>query len=188
MAKNSAQPSRKPNRLDYFNYSSQGAYFVTVCSYLRVPVLFTVADNGVTLLPAGAILEKVLRSLPDRFEGLRLDHRVLMPNHWHAVFFLPAGAAFDLPAVMQACKSIATLECIRAVKAGEMPAFDRKVFQRGYFEHVVRDEEGLQRIRQYIIDNPAQWELDRENPKRSGLSSFYKWLDAQYPPTEHLGA
>jgi putative transposase len=50
------------------------------------------------------------------------------------------------------------------------------VWQRNYYEHVIRDEPSLNRIREFIINNPLSWELDRENPERTGEDGFYKWI------------
>jgi hypothetical protein len=52
------------------------------------------------------------------------------------------------------------------------------VFQPGFYEHVIRHEKALERVREYIVNNPLQWELDRENPARSGESEFYRWMEA----------
>ena len=66
--------------------------------------------------------------------------------------------------VVGAYKSLTTVEYTRGVKTLNWPPFEKRLWQRNYYEHIVRNEESLNRIRQYIIDNPARWEFDRENP------------------------
>ena len=68
--------------------------------------------------------------------------------------------------VIGAYKSLTTVEYIRGARSMNWPRFHKRLWQRNYFEHVVRDSESLERIRQYILDNPAQWSLDPENPNR----------------------
>lgn len=172
--------------MSYFDYSSAGAYFVTICCFNRQPILGRIQSNECLLSVVGKLCKAELDKLDDRFQGLKTLESVIMPNHMHAVFLLPAKAEFSLPQVIQAFKSLSTMSCISAVKAGLVPAFDKKILQRGYYEHVVRDEEGLYRIRQYIQDNPAQWSLDRENDERAGENDFYRWLDTHYPPVIRL--
>lgn len=69
-----------------------------------------------------------------------------------------------------------TSEYIRGVKKFGWPAFRGRLWQRNYYEHVIRDEDSLNRIRQYITENPLRWHLDRENPQRAGDDEFDKWL------------
>lgn len=71
----------------------------------------------------------------------------------------------SIPAISQWFKTITTNEYIRGVKENLFPPFDRKLWQQNYYDHIIRDEQSLQRIREYIINNPAQWEEDQNNPK-----------------------
>lgn len=78
---------------------------------------------------------------------------------------------------MQWFKTMATNEYIRGVRNFGWEPFPGKLWQRNYFEHIVRREESLNRIRDYIRDNPLRWHLDRENPERTGEDEFDLWLD-----------
>src|SRR5947207_406720 len=82
-----------------------------------------------------------------------------------------------LGGMMQWFKTMATNEYIRGVRNLGWPPFPGRLFQRNYYEHIVRREESLERIRQYIHDNPVRWHLDRENPERTGEDDFDRWLD-----------
>jgi putative transposase len=112
-----------------------------------------------------------------------------MPNHVHGIVVLPdtepdVGAtpvvardrevrratrtlAPTLGRVVGAFKSAATVEYIRGVKTRGWPKFRQRLWQRNYYEHVIRNETSLNRIRRYIDENPARWALDDENPDRT---------------------
>lgn len=79
--------------------------------------------------------------------------------------------------MIQWFKTMSTNEYIRGVRNSDWLPFPGKLWQRNYYEHIVRDEESLNRIREYIRDNPIRWHLDRENPKRIGDDEFDLWLD-----------
>ncbi len=70
----------------------------------------------------------------------------------------------SVDAIVQWFKTMTTNEYIRGVKKGIFPPFDRKLWQRNYYEHIIRNDKSLQRIRDYIINNPAKWEQDRNHP------------------------
>ena len=138
---------------------------------------------------AGRVVEFVWGELPVRFDRVELDEFVVMPNHIHCIFVLCRRGEpcvrpmFDQPAkqgehkvrpygtlpntvgrIVQAFKSLATHEYINGVKQHGWPPFPGKLWQRNYYEHVIRNENELNRIREYIINNPKKWEFDRDNP------------------------
>jgi putative transposase len=99
-----------------------------------------------------------------------MDAFVVMPNHVHGVIALPDAAngatvqaAPALGTVVATFKSTTTVHYIRGVKTRAWPAFRQRLWQRNYYEHVVRDEKALDRIRRYIDENPARWAFDDEN-------------------------
>lgn len=110
----------------------------------------------------GSLAQSVWTQLMERFPGVLLDAYVLMPNHLHGIIFLsPRQFSDDKPLtlgeIVRAFKAVTT----RNVRQNGRPDF---AWQRNYFEHVVRDEQDLFRIRQYIANNPASWADDAENP------------------------
>jgi REP element-mobilizing transposase RayT len=196
---------RGPLRLPVYDYCQPGGYFVTLCSYERAQVFGTIRDGQVALSEAGQVAARVWRSLPEWFPHVTLDCYVVMPNHVHGVLLLLPKAgmsvvqggnrakhgfapttdarqaakgtqAKSLSALIQAYKSSVTRECNRLLGG------NRLIWQRGCFDHVIRDEQGLQRIREYVSWNPSQWSLDRENQSRTGLNPFYHWLEEYSGP------
>jgi REP element-mobilizing transposase RayT len=128
---------------------------------------------------AGELAAMLWNEMPVRFPAIELDAFVIMPNHLHGIIVLPDRAIVGAPLVgarsdgstaigdiVGAYKSIFTVEYIQGVKDCRWPAFDRRVWQRNYYEHVIRDETDLARIRCYIDENPLRWEFDDENPRR----------------------
>ncbi len=104
-------------------------------------------------------------SLPTRFPGVALDEFVIMPNHFHGIIILEPprrGAARRAPALGQIIRAFKSLSAIEANRILGSP--ERPFWQRNYYEHIVRDEDELHRVRQYIRDNPLHWEDDPDNP------------------------
>ncbi len=138
-------------------------YFVTICTNSRV----TYFDNP----SIHEIAASAWQAIPNHAVGVTLDEWVIMPNHLHGLLEL-AGLATQSPEpntgtephgpslanIVRTYKAAVTLACRRA-------GLDQFAWQRGYYEHVVRDRGELDRVRLYIRNNPAQWALDQENPE-----------------------
>ncbi|MEO0126269.1 MAG: transposase [candidate division WOR-3 bacterium] len=136
----SAKPRkiRKSIRLKEYDYSTDGAYFVTICTDFKKDII---------KLNEKLIIEEEIHNLPSRFYGLQIDYYVIMPTHIHIIFLLNDSKT-PLYRIVQAFKSITTL---RIKKSG----FKGRVFwQKNYYEHVIRNEKVLNKIREYIINNP----------------------------------
>jgi hypothetical protein len=81
-------------------------------------------------------------------------------------------------------KTMTTNEYIRGVKTASWPSFNGRLWQRNYYEHIIRDEESLNGIRQYIVDNPARWAFDRENPAATAPEPEKAWLVSPIPSSK----
>lgn len=114
-----------------------------------------------------------------------LDSFVLMPNHLHGIIHItevgaipgrPHGAAPTLGTVVAWFKSMTTNAYGRGVRNDGWPAFEGRLWQRNYYEHIIGNERDLDAVREYIFNNPARWESDRENPAvRSAPKSASAW-------------
>jgi REP element-mobilizing transposase RayT len=127
---------------------------------------------------------------------MEADAFVVMPNHFHAVVVIdaitdvgqlplqgqPQGIAPTkkptLGDIVGAFKSITTVEYTRGVRQVHWLPFEGRLWQRNYYEHIVRSEKALNHIREYIETNPARWDFDRENPNRKDVDEFERWLEA----------
>jgi putative transposase len=158
-------------RLPGYDYSQTAIYHITTCTHDRECLFGEVLEGTLVLNEAGAAVQRVWVGLPLRFPQVKLDAFVVMPNHVHGIIILQASAsttateqdaassAPTLGRVMRAFKSISAIRVNGVLSRSECP-----VWQRNYYEHVVRGETDLHRIRQYIVDNPADWRDDEYNP------------------------
>jgi putative transposase len=153
-------PTRKALRLRYLDYSAPGVFFVTVCAHGRRRTFGEVSDDRVVLSAAGLIVERQIDQLPERLTSVALDSFVVMPNHVHVLIELHERArqASPLRVVVGSFKSGSSRE-INALRGTP----GTQIWQRGYYDHVVRDEDDLMRAREYIEMNPIRWALDPEN-------------------------
>ena len=155
-------PKRKHPRLSQYDYSSDGMYYVTICTHGRRCLLSNVVGRG--LAPAalqytvyGEIARRELLALPTRYPFLTVDRFAIMPNHIHVLFvFDESAGASPRPTLMDivcAYKSITTAACKKYRPIS-------KLFQDSFYEHIVRGENDYDEIARYIEENPAKWELD----------------------------
>ena len=151
---------RKSIRLPGFDYSQAGAYFVTICSFDRKCIFGNIVDTIMHPNQLGSLIDRLWQVLPKVRPSISLDRWIVMPNHLHGILWLEENNSND--------KSLSTIMC--SFKSNSTSQA-RKVFgpkinlwQRGFYEHIIRDEKDLFRIRQYIEDNPMQWTIDEENP------------------------
>lgn len=158
---------------------------MTVCTHGRQSLFGEIIQKEMRLNPAGEMIACWWRGLAGKFPAVRTDAFIAMPNHVHgllAISNLPVGADLcvrpaplvspsELPSlshVVQWFKTMTTNEYLRRVKSDGWPRLQGKLWQRNYYEHIVRRSSSCDRIRQYILDNPGKWQLDAENPARSG--------------------
>jgi len=169
MTQNLTPRDRRSLRLRGYDYAKGGAYFVTICTQDRACIFGEAKAGSMRLNQSGQQIAMIWESLAERFSGVEIDLFVVMPNHLHGIVILTEGGATGtgLSEVVGAFKSMTTVEYIRGVEAKGWPKFRGRLWQRNYYEHVVRDEIELNRLRQYIDDNPAQWELDDEHPLKA---------------------
>ncbi len=129
---------------------------------------------------AGEIAALVWRALPIRFNQLDLDEFQIMPNHLHAILEirdLPELPRVTLGQVVGAFKSEVTVQYCAGVRTAGWPAFDRSLWQRGFYDRIIRNDNEYQRILDYIHGNPGRWQLDRLNPEPKGIDPFDGCLD-----------
>lgn len=194
--KTNALQKRRSIRLQGYDYSQAGAYFVTICTQNRACLFGDIVDGEMRLNDAGRMVQTVWDEIPRRGANIDLDTFIVMPNHIHGILVFHgrgescirpdpessgdhrvdadhAGDHKDRPygtlpgtvgRIVQAFKSIATHEYIQGVKQNGWSSFSGKLWQRNYWEHIVRNETELIRIREYIRNNPAKWELDKLHP------------------------
>jgi len=173
---------RRSVRLMGFDYAEPGAYFVTIVTQERSCLFGEIIEGQMQVNRAGEAITRWWLELTRKFTTVETDEFIVMPNHCHGIIVIVdptvgadlrvgppndrtgAHAGAPLPTVVQWFKTMTTNEYIRGVKTLGWPSFRGQLWQRSYYEHVIRNADSLNRIRQYIIDNPVRWEFDRENP------------------------
>ena len=130
-------------RLRHYDYRENGYYFVTFCTKNRTPQFATAA--------AKALVQQHLKQIPRFFSGVSIDQSVVMPDHLHVIFIFQSSEK-PLSRVIQVFKSWMT----RSWGLGH------SIWQRNYYEHVIRNEAALKKIREYIVNNPVVEQIDCE--------------------------
>jgi REP element-mobilizing transposase RayT len=176
-------PQRRSIRLKGYDYSQAGLYFITICCQDRICLFGDVVKGEIILNEAGKMVETEWLNLPDRFKNIELHESVIMPNHFHGILKIvgvtlvvarnvgiaenqigqPQGIAptKTIGDMMDAYKSITTVNYIRGVKTLNWQPFNGKLWQCNYWEHIIRNEQSYRRISVYIINNPKEWSDDK---------------------------
>jgi putative transposase len=180
-------PYRKSLRLQDYDYSQPNTFFVTLCANERNYLFGEVVDNSMRLNDAGRAVKHCWLEIPKHFPQVILDEFIIMPNHVHGILIVeerdveidPVGANNYSPAGKDNSSSEEMLpsrikgtsltlgSIIRGFKIGVTKWFKEKlnissVWQRNYYEHINRKDEDLNKIREYVIANPLNWEKDDE--------------------------
>jgi putative transposase len=169
---------RRSPRLKDYDYSQEGAYFITICLNRRANVFGIIAGGEMNLNNVGQIIEKWWKKLPEKFPGVQIDYYVMMPNQFHGIISVVGGdprvapntgtrTGVPLPKIIQWFKTMTSNEYIKWKKRNNISSLTGGLWQRNYYEHVIRNEEDLYNTRKYIIQNPLKWDLDTENPENS---------------------
>jgi REP element-mobilizing transposase RayT len=152
---------RSSPRWRRYDYHLDGWYFVTLCVQDRLRLFGAVESTGVVLSDAGRLIRNTLLEL-ERFEaGLRIDTLVVMPDHLHAILALarPGGAdpRRDLGAIVGRYKSLSTRRYVAGVRDVGWQPLHRRLWQRSFYDRVIRDERECEEIREHIRTNPQRW-------------------------------
>ena len=179
MIDNREKHRRRSVRLKDYDYSQAGAYFVTICTHHSNCLFGDMVDSEMALNEYGKVVQEEWERSTNIRREIELDTFVVMPNHIHgfvAIAESNVGATGRSP-----LPKGPTPKSIGAMLAGFKSAVTRRinelrgtpytpVWQRNYYEHVIRDEDDLNEIREYIVHNPLKWNLDWDNPENAGVT------------------
>ncbi len=150
---------RKKNRLSSYDYSQNGAYFLTICTHERKPFLskIFIEDKIPRLTREGQIIERLIGSVSIKYPTITVDHHVIMPDHIHLLVRIENGTGNPSPTVGKAVawlKYNATkqINCVHGI-------IGQKRFQRSFYDHVIRSEEDYDSRWMYIDNNPLSWKI-----------------------------
>lgn len=174
---------RRSIRLRGYDYSQEGMYFVTICTYERACVLGEITDGAMLLSDLGEIAKQCWNEIPGHFENVELDEYVIVPNHVHGVIILRGNSGRD--EVTSSLRNESGIESQQSIikripTLGQVVAFFKyrstklinmkgnspgaRFWQRNYYEHIIRDGNDLDRVRKYLSNNVGKWFEDKENP------------------------
>lgn len=178
-------------RLKGYDYSSQGAYFVTLCCENRQHRFGEISESKIELTPCGQIATEWMENLPTKFPTIEIDEYIIMPDHIHAIISIRTGNHRGCPnidgqskeplnidanrtgtprgcpdtppptigQIIGAYKSLVANDCLKWHKERNLQM--GKLWQRNYYEHIIRDEQAYENIRNYIRTNPERWQSNR---------------------------
>ena len=162
--------SRKLNRLKEYDYSLNGEYFVTVCAKNRECLFGKIIEGKMRLSDIGKIAQRCWQEIPIHFPDAELDEFIIMPNHIHGIIVVGNNAAVgnkNFCSLQWQTKWACSLSSIiRGFKIGVTKWCRNnatQIWQKSYYDHIIRNENSLNKIREYIKNNPLKWENDRNN-------------------------
>ena len=146
-----ALPIRKPNRLKEYDYGTNGAYFITICTKDRKRILCDIVGGDAHIVPKpyGRIVEKYIRNVPE------IEKYVIMPNHIHMIIRIDNGTMWASSPTNKVANIVRSLKTLTTKEIG------KPIFQRFYHDHIIRNERDYEEIWQYIDTNPLKWSLDK---------------------------
>lgn len=182
---------RKSIRLKNYDYSKEGLYFITICTQNREYLFGEIVNGKMILNNAGLMIEKIYKELPVYFENIKIEEYVIMPNHFHCIIEIidlvgaesisaqkeniesisqmnvsikrvdMESTPTTIPKIIQTFKRYTTIEYIKMVKNNQLPNFDKRIWQRNYYENIIGNEKVYFKVMEYIETNPAKWDEDR---------------------------
>ena len=157
MTDNLNLPKRKPTRLIGYDYSQNGAYFITICTHNKESILSNIVGEGLCALPKniltpiGAEVEKAIQYINDNYIGIKVDKYVIMPNHIHLIIIIDNSGGHGDPPLQS---------IIGQLKSYTTNKYKNILWQRSYHDHIIRGEKDYQKIWEYIDTNVLRWEKD----------------------------
>ena len=157
-------PKRKPTRLKYYDYSTPGKYFVTICTHNKERILSSIVGGGVldapqnTLSEYGKIADKYINQMNDFYEHIFVDNYVVMPNHIHLI--LSINNLSDGTSGTPSPTNNALSKFVSTFKRFCNKEYDKNIWQRSFHDHIIRDETDYRKIWEYINTNVTKWEQD----------------------------
>ena len=173
---------RRSIRLKYYDYNQAGAYFITICVQDKKCLLGKIKEGLNQINQYGKIVEEIWNYLPIHFPKIEIDGAVIMPNHFHGIIVINeyqkfgesfkggrkkdlerAGKFYDKKTFLGSVIAYFKYETTKLINL-QRDSPGVKFWQRNYYEHIVRNEDSLNILRNYIVENPLRWEIDVLHP------------------------
>jgi len=153
---------RRINRLTKYDYSQLGYYFITACCDRKIEYFGQVENGVMKLNECGQAANNIWLEIPQHYKNIGIDEFIVMPNHMHGIIVIQdvvqaTGLPAGLSQVVGSYKNVVS----KRIRQEVLKEF---AWQPSFYDHVIRKEDSLDKIREYITNNPLKWELDRNNP------------------------
>ena len=156
-------PRRKNIRIKEYDYSQNGAYFITICTQNREQIFGDIVGATLCGRPNNPdkMVERWIIEIENKYINAKINKYVVMPNHIHMIILLSGDhVGSPLPQIIGWFKTMTTNEYIRGVKSSIYPPFKKRIWQRNYYEHIIRNDTEYESTCQYIDKNPTKWVED----------------------------
>ena len=151
-------PKRKPTRLKDYDYSTPGTYFITICTKNKQKILCNIVGEGlcalpsINLTPTGQMVNEAIDYINNNYNGVSFDKYIIMPNHVHLIVEIQAGGDGTPP--------LRIYDIIGKFKSFTTHKYGKILWQRSFYDHIIRNEKDYLRVLEYIDNNPAKWKED----------------------------
>ena len=152
---------RRSVRLKGYDYSLKGLYFITICTQNNRCLFGDITDGVISLNEAGKMIESWYHEIPNKFPDYVCLEHMVMPNHFHCIWMNKGETGQNLIDVIHWFKTMTTNEYIRNVHTNNWLPFNKRLWQREYFEHIIPNQHAYQEIADYILSNPLKWSNDK---------------------------
>ena len=159
-------PKRKPNRLTEYDYSTPNAYFITICTQNRRNLFWTdvgaIIDRpkNLPLTALGHIVQRCIEDIPNHYPAITVDNHVIMPNHVHLLLQINT----DCDGRSMIAPTVSTV--VRLMKGAVSKQVEFPVWQKGFYDHIIRNDTDYREIWNYIECNPIRWTEDKLYPEK----------------------
>ena len=178
---------RRSIRLRDYDYSLPGSYFITMCVKDRKNLFGNIVNGEMRLNQYGRIVQTTWNDIPHHYSGVLLDEFIIMPNHIHGIIIITNESVGAIPAIKMADlrhesplrmsvkerRRMLLSKIIGRFKMNSSKIINtiqntpgKTLWQRNYYEHIIRNEKSYHRIQDYIINNPHRWQMNKENPEK----------------------
>lgn len=181
---------RQSTRLKNYDYASDGYYFATICVKNKIEYFGEITNGKMELSEIGKIANQCWLEIPKHFPSVKLDEHIIMPNHLHGILIIETSVGVqDFEPLQQRAQNTGAQDFVPPQRENKFQHIISKSFgsiirgfkvgvaklciqnnyefqwQKSFYDHIIRDEKSLNKIRKYIVNNPAKWELDKNNPE-----------------------
>ena len=142
-------PIRKKLRLEYYDYSKQGLYFITICIKNRRKILGKINNNQIELSKEGIVVQNYIEYIVKKYRNIKIDEYIVMPNHIHMIISMDNKNYANISRIIKQYKGSVTKQ------------IGHSIWQKSYYEHIIRYEKEYYNIKEYIQNNIVNWKHDK---------------------------